>query len=83
MTPTKLPSTGEVCTCILVEPDLHEECPGFFRAFYATSPNASSMVPVFGYCTAGHTFRRIKDVVADVRRYGYEEPVYRNGRKIA
>lgn len=77
---TKLPSTGEICTCILVESDLHEERPGFFRAFHATSPDASSMVAVFGYCTAGHTFRRIKDVVADVRRYGHTEPIYRNGR---
>lgn len=81
--PTLLPSTREVCNVILVESDSHAERAGFYRAFHATSPNANSMVTVFGYCSAGHSFRTVREVVADVRRYGYTEPIYRNGRKIA
>ena len=81
--PGTLPSTGERCTVILIESDLHEERPGFFRAFNAVSPDASTMCPVWGYCTAGHSFRTVRETVADVRRFDRETPIYRNGRKIA
>lgn len=83
MHPTKLPSSGEVCNVILIESDLHEERPGFYRAFHAVNPDSDSMVTVFGCCSAGHSFRTIREVVADVRRHGHKEPIYRNGRKIA
>jgi len=81
--PGTLPSTGERCAVIMIESDLHEERPGFFRAFNAVSPDASSMCTVFGYCSAGHSFRTIRETVADVRRYDAVTPIYRNGRKIA
>lgn len=68
---------------ILIESDLHEERAGFFRAFHASAPDASTMCPVWGYCTAGHSFRSIRETVADVRRHDKVTPIYRNGRKIA
>lgn len=78
-----LPSTGERCNVILIESDLNEERAGYFRAFYATAPDSESMVTVFGYCECGHSFRTVRETVADVRRFDSATPIYRNGRKIA
>jgi hypothetical protein len=62
--------------------DLHNERAGFFRAFWCASPEATTGSPVVGYCSAGGSHRTLRGVIAEVRRLGYTDPVYRNGREI-
>ena len=63
--------------------DLNNERGGYFRAFWCASPDATSGSPVVGYCSPGGSHRTIRATVAECRRLGYDDPVYRNGRKIA
>lgn len=66
---------------IVIWDDLHTERSGYFRAFWAASPDATSGSPVFGYCEAGHSYRTIREVARDARRH-YDDPIYRNGREV-
>ena len=59
-----------------------QERSGWFRAFWADAPDASTGSPVIGYCSAGGTHRTIRAVAAEVRRLHPGEPVYRNGRAV-
>lgn len=63
--------------------DLHTERSGYFRAFWCASPEATSGSPVVGYCSLGGSHRTIRATVAECRRLGYSDPIYRNGRRIA
>ena len=68
---------------IQVWDDSHTERSGYFRAFWCDGPDATTGSPVVGYCSPGGSHRTIRAVVAEVRRLGYSDPIYRNGRKLA
>lgn len=68
---------------IQVWEDLHNEQAGFYRAFWCDGPEASTGSPVIGYCSAGGSHRSIAAVVAECRKLGYTDPIYRNGRLIS
>jgi len=63
--------------------DLHTERSGFYRAFWCDSDDASIGSPVIGYCSPGGSHRTIRAAIAECRRLGYSDPVYRNGRLIS
>lgn len=63
--------------------DMHNEQPGYFRAFACDSPHASIGSPVIGYCSPGGSHRTFSAVVAELRRLGIHDAVYRNGRLFA
>lgn len=66
---------------IVIEDDLNEERPGFFRAYWTDSLDALTQVTVFGYCDRG-SHRTIKACVAEALRFYPGEDCYRNGRKL-
>lgn len=68
---------------IVIWDDLHTERSGYFRAFWAQSPDASSGSPVIGYCSPGGSHRTIRATAAEVKRLHPYDPIYRNGRLIA
>ena len=68
---------------IQVWEDMHNALPGYFRAYWTNGPDATTGCTVIGYCSPGGSHRTIRAVVAEVRRLGYTDPVYRNGRRIA
>lgn len=77
-------TNGLTLECIIqVWHDLNTERSGMYRAFWCASPEAESGSPVIGYCSPGGSHRTVKAVVAEVRRLGYTDPIYRNGRRIA
>lgn len=78
-------SDGSVIESAIIQvwDDLHNERSGYYRAFWCDGPDATCGSPVIGYCSPGGSHRTIKAVVAEIRRLGYSEPVYRNGRKVA
>lgn len=61
--------------------DMHEERAGFFRAFWV-QPGTTIGCPVVGYCSSGGSYRTIRAVVREVRKMGYRDPIFRNGRCI-
>ena len=63
--------------------DMHNERLGYFRAFWTDGPDAMSGSPVVGYCSPGGSHRTIRATVAEVRRLGHTDPIYRNGKQIA
>jgi hypothetical protein len=63
--------------------DLHCERAGFYRAFWCASADEGCGSPVVGYCSPGGTHRTIRAAVAECRRLGYTDPIYRNGRRLA
>ena len=67
---------------VVVWDDLHEERSGYYRAFWAAHPDATSGSPVIGYCSPGGSHRTIRAVAAEVRRYYPGEVVYRNGKPV-
>lgn len=68
---------------VVVWDDLHEERDGFFRAFWADSPDSETGSPVFGYTdTIRGSYRTIREVVREVHKYYPGETVYRNGKAI-
>lgn len=73
-------STGE--DVIVIHEDMHNERPGYFRAYYASSPDASTCVTVIGYCSPGGSHRTIRATVNEVRRLGHTAKAYRNGREL-
>lgn len=62
--------------------DLHEERPGFFRAFEVSEPNATSGFPVFGFCSPGGSHQTIRATAAEVWRHFPEARIFRNGREL-
>lgn len=68
---------------VVIEEDLHEEGSGFFRAFWAASPDATLMSPVFGYCdSVGARNRTIKATAREVLHYYRDAQIFRNGRLV-
>lgn len=68
---------------IQVWDDMHSERAGFYRAFWcASGADGESGSPVVGYCSPGGSHRTIRAVIAECRRLGYTDPIYRNGRLI-
>lgn len=63
--------------------DLNSERPGMLRAYWTDGPNGTNGSTVIGYCSPGGSHKTIGGVVSEVRRLGYTEPIYRNGRKVA
>lgn len=78
-------STGKVIETAVIQvwDDSHSERGGFYRAFWCESPDSGSGSPVVGYCSPGGSHRTISGVIAECRRLGYADPVYRNGRLIS
>ena len=68
---------------IQVWEDLSNERAGYFRAFWTNGPEDTTGSPVIGYCSPGGSHRTIRATVAEVRRMGHREPVFRNGRQVA
>lgn len=67
---------------VVVWEDNHNERSGFYRAFWAASPDATTGCPVIGYCSPGGSHRTIKAVAREVQRHYPGETVYRNGKAI-
>ena len=63
--------------------DLGSERPGMFRAFWVDGPNATSGSPVVGYCSPGGSHRTIREVIAECRKLGHTDPIYRKGKLIS
>lgn len=62
--------------------DWHNERSGYHRAFICDDGNATIGSPVIGYASAGGSHRTIRATINEIRRLGYAEDVYRNGRII-
>lgn len=67
---------------VVVWDDYHTERSGYYRAFWAASPDATSGSPVIGYCSPGGSHRTIRAVAREVHRYYPGETVYRNGKPV-
>lgn len=68
---------------VVVWDDLHTERAGYFRAFWADSPDATTGCPVIGYASPGGSHRTIRAVVAEVLRHYPDAECYRDGRRVA
>ncbi len=75
-------SLGQSAECVIeIWDDMHNERPGFYRAFWV-APGATTGSPVIGYCSPGGSHRTIRATLAEVRRLGYTDPAFRNGRAL-
>lgn len=63
--------------------DRANEESGYFRAFWSDSPDGTTGSTVIGYCSPGGSHKTIKEVVAEFKSLYPNEPIYRNGRKVA
>lgn len=69
-------------TCRLaIWDDLHNERSGYYRAYWESLDGETGSA-VIGYCSPGGSHRTIRACLAEVRRMGYTDPAYRNGRLI-
>ena len=77
-------SDGSVVVSPVVQiwDDLHNERPGYFRAFWCASPDAPTGSPVIGYCSPGGSHPTVRATVAEVRRMYPGVDVYRNGQRV-
>jgi hypothetical protein len=71
-----------VPSVIVVWDDLNAGRRGYFRAFWAAHPFATTGSPVIGYCSPGGSHRTIRAVAREALRYYPDETVYRNGRPV-
>lgn len=62
--------------------DLHNERPGFFRAFWCASPDATTGSPVIGYCSPGGSHQTVRATATEARRLHPGESIYRNGKLV-
>lgn len=67
---------------IVIWEDLHNERSGYYRAFWASSPDATTGSTVIGYCSAGSSYRTIRQTAAHVARLYPDALIYRNGRLV-
>jgi hypothetical protein len=67
---------------IQVWDDLSAPRSGRFRAFWCADKDTGTGCPVVGYCSPGGSHRTIRACVAEVRRLGHKDPIYRNGRLV-
>lgn len=63
--------------------DNRSEGPGLYRAFWCESPDSGSGSPVVGYCSSGGSHKTIAGVIAECRKLGYSDAIYRNGRLVS
>jgi hypothetical protein len=77
-----MPSPFGTASVIQVWDDLNVQMPGYFRAYWCKDPTDNIGSPVVGYCSPGGSHKTIKAVVAEVRRLGHNDPIYRNGKLI-
>ena len=77
-------SDGSTVTNAVIQvwDDLHTERSGYYRAFWCADKDAHTGSTVIGYCSPSGSYRTISAVVAEVRRIGYTDPIYRSGRLI-
>ena len=77
-------SNGDVVLAPVVQiwDDLHNERSGFFRAFWCSSPDATTGSPVIGYCSPGGSHRTISGAAREVRRMYSDAQIFRNGRLV-
>lgn len=74
-------SLGQSKVChIEVWPDLSVQREAY-RAYWV-APGETTGCPVVGYCSPGGSHRTIRAAIAECRRLGYSDPVFRNGRLI-
>lgn len=63
--------------------DLHEERPGFYRAFWVAADDVEgSGSPAIGYCAVGGTRRTVKQAAAQIARLYPGVPIYRGRRRV-
>lgn len=67
-------------TCVQIWDDLSSERLVAFRAFWTNGPGDTTGCPVVGYCSPGGSWPTIRQAAQEVRRLGYTDPIYRNGR---
>jgi hypothetical protein len=67
---------------VVIWEDNNNERAGFFRAFWAPSPDATTGSPVVGYCSPGGSHRTIRAAAREAVRLHPGETVYRNGRPV-
>jgi hypothetical protein len=77
-----LPNPFIVCECIQIWDDLHNERSGFYRAFWTTTPDATTGSPVIGYCSPGGSHRTVRATAAEALRQYPNTPIYRNGKLV-
>lgn len=58
--------------CVITEDLSSESSDDRFRAFWTGSLDSDVMCPVWGYCTAGHTFLSVERCLADLLK-GYPD----------
>lgn len=63
--------------------DFNNEHAGYFRAYEVQEVNAKSGFPLFGLTQGGHSFRTVRQAVADALHAVPGAHVYRNGRRLA
>jgi len=60
--------------------DLSVEKPGFYRAFWADSPDSNLCSPVFGLGSQVGSYRKIQDVVTEFKRLYPNEKIFYKGK---
>lgn len=77
-------NTGTVVRGAVVQiwDDLHNERPGYYRAYWCADKSATTGSPVVGYCSPGGSHRTIRATAAEVGRLYPGEEIYRNGRRV-
>lgn len=78
-------SNGKVTDPAVIQiwEDNHSERHGFFRAFWCSGPDATTGSPVVGYCSPGGSHQTISATIAECRKLGYSDAIYRNGRLVS
>ena len=71
-----------VPSVIVIWEDLNNERSGYFRAFWAASPDATIGSPIVGYCSPGGSHCTIRAVAREAVRLYPGETVYRNGKVV-
>ncbi len=64
----------------IINEDLNTEKPGFYRAFWADSPDANFCSPVIGLGSQGGSHKKIKDVVSEFKRLYPNEKIFYKGK---
>lgn len=67
---------------IVIWEDNHNQRSGFYRAYWSDSPNGTCGSPVIGYCSPNGSYKRIYQVLSEVKRLYPKENIYRNGKLI-
>ena len=63
--------------------DSSVERPGFYRAFWAASPTATTGSTVIGYASSSGSHRSVRAAVSEIRHLYPGIKIYRNGREVS